>query len=118
MRQVLAAGPTGAPAKARFRRRDGSYVSLDVANATLAWQGRPAIQVVFRDVTDRDATERALRESEENFRALAENATDGVTIGDGQGRHVFVNRRAAEILGYPVEELLSMTFRDFLPPGE
>ena len=61
---------------------------------------------------------KTVRESEENFRALAENASDGVTIGDERGRHLFANRRAAEMLGYSVGQLLEMTFREFLPPGD
>ncbi|MEJ2431126.1 MAG: PAS domain S-box protein, partial [Deltaproteobacteria bacterium] len=36
-------------------------------------------------------------ESEENFRALAENANDGIMIALGDGVYVYANRRATEI---------------------
>lgn len=53
-----------------------------------------------------------LRESEENFRAVAENAYDGILITNNQGQHLFSNQRAAEITGYPNEELLNMSIYD------
>ena len=63
--------------------------------------------------------EEALRESEENFRALAENANDGILIGTGEeGWHVYANRRAVEITGYPIEELLKTRIRDLAYPDE
>jgi len=61
---------------------------------------------------------KGLRESEENFRALAENAADGIFILTSQGAHVYVNRRAAEIAGYSVEELLHMSMQDLMHPDE
>jgi len=61
---------------------------------------------------------KALRESEENFRALAENAADGIFILTSQGAHVYVNRRAAEIAGYSVDELLHMSMQDLMHPDE
>jgi len=57
-------------------------------------------------------------ESEENFRSLAENANDGILIASGQGVHVYANRRASEITGYTVEELLATTIKDLVHPEE
>ncbi|MGD9098901.1 MAG: PAS domain S-box protein [Anaerolineae bacterium] len=64
-------------------------------------------------------TERALRESEENFRTLAENANDGILIGTGrEGAHAYANQRAAEITGYSVAELLKIRIKDLAHPDE
>jgi PAS domain S-box-containing protein len=63
----------------------------------------------------------ALRQSEENFRALAENARDGIAIGAGEdGRLVFANRSLAEMLGYGrAEELLDgHRAADLIAPAE
>jgi len=59
-----------------------------------------------------------LKESEENFRALAENANDGILIAAGEGEHVFANKRAAEITGYSISELLKTTIKDIAHPHE
>jgi PAS domain S-box-containing protein len=117
MRQVLASGRTGSPAQARFRRRDGSYVPLEVANATFSWQGRPAIQVVFRDVSEREAAELALRQSEEKYRSVVERASDGICVVQ-EGRLKYVNRALAEMAGYTAEELVGGRFVEYLHPDD
>jgi PAS domain S-box-containing protein len=59
-----------------------------------------------------------LRDSEENFRALAENAYDGILIINNQGRLLFANKRAAEITGYSNEELLNTSIYDLSQKDE
>jgi PAS domain S-box-containing protein len=57
-------------------------------------------------------------ESEKNFRALAENANDGIMIAVGDGLHVYANRRATEIMGYSDSELRQKTIKDLVHPDE
>jgi PAS domain S-box-containing protein len=61
---------------------------------------------------------RILQESGENFRSLADNAGDGIFISVGEGTHVYANRRAAEMTGYSVAELLNITVEDLMSPDE
>jgi PAS domain S-box-containing protein len=44
-------------------RLDGSLVDCEVASVAISWQGRPAIQLVCRDITERKQAEAALREA-------------------------------------------------------
>ncbi len=77
------------------------------------------VYTTFDDITARKRAEEALRQSEENFEALAESASEGILIGTGEeGRHVYANRRAVEITGYPIEELLKTCMRDIVHPEE
>jgi PAS domain S-box-containing protein len=55
-----------------------------------------------------------IRESEEKYRTVVENALDGVCALWGDYRLKFVNQRFAEILGFPREELINMDFRELL----
>jgi|GEM_PF-2705522 len=57
-------------------------------------------------------------ENSDNFRALAENANDGILIATGKGDHVYANRRASEITGYSLEELLETRMQDLAHPVE
>jgi len=62
--------------------------------------------------------EKALRKSEESFRTLIANATDGISVIRRDGSHIYVNRRAAEISGYSIDELLNMKMVDLIHPDE
>lgn len=64
------------------------------------------------------ATERALRESEESFRAIFEGAPIGVALVGLDGRLVQVNGRLEEQLGYTAEELRAMNFAAFTHPDD
>ncbi len=70
----------------------------------------------FTDITFRKKAEEALRESEENFRTLAENANDGILIASGAETYVYANKQAAEITGYSISELLKKTIKDLSHP--
>ena len=63
-------------------------------------------------------TEKALKEREENFRTLAENANDGILIAVEESEYVYANQRAAEITGYGVFELLKTTIQDIVHPDD
>jgi diguanylate cyclase (GGDEF)-like protein/PAS domain S-box-containing protein len=56
--------------------------------------------------------ERVLRHSDGNYRALIEQASDGIFLSDPEGRFILVNRRGCELLGYTEEELLLLNGRD------
>jgi PAS domain S-box-containing protein len=70
------------------------------------------------DITERIEADEALRESEQSFRELAENANDGILIATQEANVVFANRRAADITGYSTDELVKITARDAVAPAE
>ena len=76
------------------------------------------VATVFTDITERLQIENSLRESENNFRAIAENANDGILIAIDRGDYVYANRRASEITGYGIPELLTMSYKDLAHPDE
>ncbi len=71
--------------------------------------------VIFMDVTERKRTEKALLQSEEQFRELIEQAADGIFISDRSGKYVVVNSKGCSMLGYSLEELLEKNLSDLLP---
>jgi PAS domain S-box-containing protein len=77
------------------------------------------VEAMLIDITKRMHIFEELRQSTENFRALAESASDGILVAKGEeARIVYANRRAAEITGYPFKELLKMRMRDIACPEE
>lgn len=60
----------------------------------------------------------ALQQSEERYRQLVEQATDGIFVVDAEGRYVDVNAAGEQMLGYSRDEILARRLGDFICPEE
>jgi PAS domain S-box-containing protein len=56
--------------------------------------------VTFFDISERKSAEQALRESDEKYRELVENATYGIFRSNGEGDFLVVNPALVAMLGY------------------
>ncbi|MBN1103640.1 MAG: response regulator, partial [Deltaproteobacteria bacterium] len=73
---------------------------------------------VVRDVTEHKRAVAALQESEERYRTAIESGNDGVAIVEGD-RHIYVNRKFAEIFGYDrPEEIVGKPLSSVLHPDD
>ncbi|MBN1103326.1 MAG: PAS domain S-box protein [Deltaproteobacteria bacterium] len=61
--------------------------------------------------------EEALRESEEKYRILVENAGEAIFVAQ-EGMLKFVNKKTEEMIGYSKEELTSRPFTEFIHPDD
>lgn len=73
---------------------------------------------VIRDITERRMTEVALRESEERFRAMFEQASVGIVQITLDGRMEVPNPGFCKIIGYTEEEARRMRVRDVTHPED
>jgi PAS domain S-box-containing protein len=73
---------------------------------------------VLRLRAERASREAALRSSEARFRALVEQATDGIFVADARGAYIDANSAGCAMLGYTREELLRLTIADVIDPPE
>ena len=60
---------------------------------------------------ERKQAEQALRESEERYRMLVEQASDAIFIADRDGQCLDVNSAGCKLLGYTREEILQLTMQ-------
>jgi len=73
---------------------------------------------VITDVTKHKQAEKAVRESEERFRATFEQAAIGMAHVSNDGHWLRVNQKLCDILGYTHEELLAITWQQITHPED
>jgi PAS domain S-box-containing protein len=117
IQRSLATGQPAPPLIEKFIRLDGTVIDVEVTAVPIIWEGRPAMQVVFRDITERKRMEEELKASEERYRDLFENANDGIYILDRAGRIVSFNRKAEELTGYTFEEVRGQPYTLLVSSG-
>ncbi|OLN26988.1 sensory box histidine kinase/response regulator [Desulfovibrio sp. DV] len=71
----------------------------------------------IKDISDRRSTESALAKSEELFRLAFENANEGLSIVDTEGRFLRVNAALCNFFGYDEATLLGKTVNDLAASG-
>ena len=98
----------------KFIRLDGTEVDVEVAAMPLTYQGKPAMQLVARDITERKQAEEALRRSEERYRTILEEMEDSYFEVDIAGNFAFVNDATCHSLGYPRDEVIGMDYRRYV----
>lgn len=72
----------------------------------------------LEDITERVKAEEALKERERRYRALFERTNDAVFIITLDLKHLDANQRAAELLGYTLDEIVGMPVEKVVGKGE
>ena len=72
---------------------------------------------VFLDISERIQAEAYLKESEAEFRAIAESAQDAIIKIDDRGRVTYWNKAAEAIFGYSAEESVGQVMHALLTPA-
>jgi PAS domain S-box-containing protein len=99
-------------------RRDGSTFTAEVTTTGVFEDGRwVGAQGTVRDVSERERLERELRESEERYRFLVQNAPDLVWSIGPDARITFVSDAAERLTGFRPEELLGKHFGAIVHPS-
>ena len=93
------------PAEIRFLHKDGTWHIMEgTANNLLNNPAVKGIVINYRDVTERQRAQEALKQREEHFRVMIENSLDDVSILDGKGNILYQSPSIERVLGYKPEE--------------
>ncbi|HEY3287997.1 MAG TPA: PAS domain S-box protein [Gemmatimonadaceae bacterium] len=112
--RVRDTGQAQPPSEGVYLRADGSAVDVERVATPITIAGKPATLVIFHDITERKAHEKALRESERKYRTLFESADDAILLVH-DGRFVDCNAAALRMFGCTRDALLSATPATFSP---
>ena len=102
----------------RIIRPDGSIRHLHSVGEVVRDESGAAVRMlgICLDVTERKQAERALQDSEQNYRLLLRGARDyAIYMLDVQGRVRSWNDGAQRLKGYQADEIIGRHFRIFLP---
>jgi two-component system, cell cycle sensor histidine kinase and response regulator CckA len=81
-RKCLAGEPVAGICEYRLVGKDGTERLVEASASLMEYNGKPAVQLVHMDITERRQAENALRESEERFRRIAETINEIFWIYD------------------------------------
>jgi PAS domain S-box-containing protein len=106
VRERLAKHLRGEPVPSRVEQRwvrfDGTPVEVEVTTVPFVFDGKPAVHVMARDITERKRGEAQQRLATGVF----DNAAEGILITDKDNNILSVNRAFTEITGYSPEEAI------------
>ena len=92
----------------RRRRLDGSEFYAETAAVAAEWNGKPAVLVVIRDITERRRAAEIARESEARFRLLTDAISVSIAYIDADLIVGYANKVLANRYGYGPEEAIGM----------
>ena len=97
----------------RLRHKEGHWMWTEITgNAVVNGRGELEIHTVSRDITQRRANEEALRQAEEKYRSIFENAVEGIFQTTPGGHYLDANPSLARIYGFDSVDELRATFSD------
>ena len=110
--ELLANPQSSAVYERKHLRLNGHIINVRIAAAAVTFQGKPAVQLLVRDITE-DTTVRSLvrtseeflRKSETQLRLIWEKSLDGMRLTDEQGVIYMVNEAYCKLVGLPREKL-------------
>jgi PAS domain S-box-containing protein len=114
-RRILDIQEFGSPSllnETKHVRLDGETIDVEVAGMPFVFRGKPAIQAVLRDVTDRRRGREALRQTEERLRTVVSSASLILFAIDQNGIFTLSEGEGLSVLGWKSGEMVGQSVFD------
>ncbi|MBU1874373.1 PAS domain S-box protein [bacterium] len=104
----------------KFISLDGAEKDVEVAAISFTWENKPAVQVVFRDISEWKHTQEMLQKSERKYRLISERTSDSIAITTFgfKPTYLYVSPSVKTLLGYEPEELIGESVFKFVHPDD
>lgn len=113
-----AAGIAAPLMEQKYIRGDGKVVDVETMAFPFNYKGEPAIQVIFRDITEKKQAETRSKKNETLLTQLFQNVPMAVVMLDQNGKVFQVNRGFEQMFGFDKVELRGKNLNDFIVPEE
>jgi len=102
--------------ESKYWSRTGRVLDMEVTVNYLQYEGKEYNCAIMRDIGERKRAEASLRQSEERYRSLVDNAPIGIFLNEA-GRFVYANREMLRILkATSAEQLIGTSILDRIAP--
>jgi PAS domain S-box-containing protein len=100
--------------EARAIKKSGKIIWLEVYYKKIIYEEKPAYLISFLDITEKKEARQRLKESEEKYRFLFENAPFGIILIDKSGRVKECNPAVEKLIGFNQDEIVGKKYSKLL----
>lgn len=104
-------------AEAALMCKDGTRIPYYFTGMVIQYEGELCLMGVGIDISDRVKSQQKLAQSEERYRTVIEQASDGIFISDAAGYYIDVNSNGEKLSGYTKEELIDKNIFELTSGG-
>lgn len=114
VKKILETGEAAQPVEEKLIKLDGSILDAEIFAFPVTLDGKPAVQTIINDITERKRAERELKNSENKYSNLVENAQYVIFKIDEKFRITYLNNAWKELTGFSREQSIQSSLLDYL----
>ncbi|HZS49119.1 MAG TPA: PAS domain S-box protein, partial [Blastocatellia bacterium] len=100
------------------RLSSGETREVEVYSGPVTLKGRILLYSIVLDITERKRAQEALRNSENQFRAIFDHAMDAIVLADNESNFLDINGAACKLFDLPRQELLGRKLIQMVEPDK
>ncbi|MET1013643.1 MAG: PAS domain S-box protein, partial [Paenisporosarcina sp.] len=102
----------------KIKTLDGRVIDLETNAVAISFNGKPAVMVVGKDITEKKMVYNELNDNKQRYQSLIEFNANSVYSLDINGYYTSSNNIRETMFGYSKEEILKMHYLDIIIPEE